>query len=445
MNPLKKIYLLEDRNMHLVKGKIDLNTGLLDGEFMEMLPHIKALVNVTGSFSFFETEVGTPSDVQSFQLEVSNFYGTIKVGVPDGFEILTPKGWSKVLVLSTVNGEVELTASVRLSGISAGNYGGNVAVSAGSSVKTLEVEGVVNEPFDERFITTWDIPEDDFLFTFPTAPYHGGVFDYWLDWGDGSPEEHFTDDTPPTHEYSEMGEYQIKATGSLPSVQIHKGLSNGVIFIGVYNFGDVKFRTFRHMFMNVYNNFYVPKKLTGHKLVESMYAMFYNCQNFNSDISEWDVSKITSMEDMFWNASSFNQNLNKWDVQNVIRFRRMFRNATAFNGNISSWNTGEGENMDLMFQGTVFNQDISNWNVSKVISMWSMFSHTTQFNQNISGWNVGNVTNMDSMFSNAQAFNQDLSGWCVENIANEPTSFATGATAWTLPKPNWGAPCKNKN
>ncbi len=45
------------------------------------------------------------------------------------------------------------------------------------------------------------------------------------------------------------------------------------------------------------------------------------------------------------------------------------------------------------------------------------------------------------MFYDAASFNQDLSGWCVEGIRSQPNDFRSGATSWTLPKPNWGAPC----
>lgn len=75
------------------------------------------------------------------------------------------------------------------------------------------------------------------------------------------------------------------------------------------------------------------------------------------------------------------------------------------------------------------------------VNMGMMFRGATNFNQDISGWDVSSVTNMERMFENATSFNQDLSGWCVENIATEPTGFATNTPAWTLPKPNWGAPC----
>jgi hypothetical protein len=45
---------------------------------------------------------------------------------------------------------------------------------------------------------------------------------------------------------------------------------------------------------------------------------------------------------------------------------------------------------------------------------------------------------MDQMFRVATSFNQDLSSWCVSLIPLSPSNFATGATAWVLPKPVWG-------
>ena len=40
--------------------------------------------------------------------------------------------------------------------------------------------------------------------------------------------------------------------------------------------------------------------------------MFYEAENFNQDLSNWNVSSVTDMSNMFNGAISFNQTLSKW-------------------------------------------------------------------------------------------------------------------------------------
>lgn len=75
---------------------------------------------------------------------------------------------------------------------------------------------------------------------------------------------------------------------------------------------------------------------------------------------------------------------------------------------------------------------------ASITNMSMMFAGAHKFNSDISAWNTSKVTNMNIMFWNAYAFNQDLSSWCVTQIATAPSSFSSGTTAWTLPKPVWG-------
>ena len=59
-------------------------------------------------------------------------------------------------------------------------------------------------------------------------------------------------------------------------------------------------------------------------------------QNFNEDITGWNVSNVTDMSEMFLSCSnSFNQDLSGWDVGNVTNMNQMFYNAPRFNSNIS--------------------------------------------------------------------------------------------------------------
>ena len=52
--------------------------------------------------------------------------------------------------------------------------------------------------------------------------------------------------------------------------------------------------------------------------------MFYGCTNFNKNLSNWDVSKVTDMMAMFFNCILFNKDLSKWVVRNDTDMTRMF-------------------------------------------------------------------------------------------------------------------------
>ena len=71
-------------------------------------------------------------------------------------------------------------------------------------------------------------------------------------------------------------------------------------------------------------------------LVTSMNQLFYNQTSFNSDISFWDTSNVTTMEWTFAN-SGFNSNIGNWDTSNVTSMYNMFAITTAFNQDLTDW------------------------------------------------------------------------------------------------------------
>ncbi|MCH8558434.1 MAG: BspA family leucine-rich repeat surface protein [Balneolia bacterium] len=196
--------------------------------------------------------------------------------------------------------------------------------------------------------------------------------------------------------------------------------------------------------------------------IEDMSSLF-NQQQFDANISHWDVSSVTTMNLMFFVAGEFNGDLNSWDVSNVEDFSRMFessgynndlsnwdtsgavnmsqmfRNNSVFNQEIGGWDVGNVDNMGGMFQGAgSFNQDLSNWDTGSVTSMALMFHGAGSFNQELENWNVGNVTNMELMFYNAVEFNQDLNEWNVGGVVNMSgmfylaRAFNGNITAWDV-------------
>jgi surface protein len=156
----------------------------------------------------------------------------------------------------------------------------------------------------------------------------------------------------------------------------------------------------------------------------SLYGCFMSCPTFNSEISSWNTSNITSMGNMFNGATIFNKPIGNWDTSNVTNMSSMFQSATKFNQTIGDWNTSKVTNMRTMFFGaTDFDQPIGNWNTSNVTSMHGMFESASKFNQPIGTWNVTNNTTCFRMFSKASLFNQSLVNWNTINVTNMDEMF----------------------
>jgi surface protein len=146
------------------------------------------------------------------------------------------------------------------------------------------------------------------------------------------------------------------------------------------------------------------------------------------DLNDIDTSKITDMSNLFNTDDDydgnkifeqFNGDISMWNVSNVTNMGFMFYGCKKFNCDLSKWNVSKVDNMYCMFYGcTDFNGDISTWNVSNVINMEFMFEMCTNFNCDISQWNMSNVKDIGSMFYYCKKFKQDLDSWDVSNVGN---------------------------
>ena len=70
---------------------------------------------------------------------------------------------------------------------------------------------------------------------------------------------------------------------------------------------------------------------------------------FNSNLNNWNVSKVKNMIYMFAYCTYFNQPLNKWDVSNVENMAGMFLGAKKFNQPLNNWNVSKVKDMSDMF------------------------------------------------------------------------------------------------
>jgi Flp pilus assembly pilin Flp len=219
--------------------------------------------------------------------------------------------------------------------------------------------------------------------------------------------------------------------------------------VSVVDWGDSNLRNLGYTFAYAMEPYTVPAQLPPS--VEHLSSTFYAAGWISPTVASWDTSNVKTM--MYTFASSgvfFNDafaeptapNLSGWNVSNVINFRGMFANAVGFNQDISGWDVSSGVNFYEMFtHASSFAADISGWNMAGARDLTLMFNSNTNFNAPIGNWAINNPTSLMMFMGNMPNFNQDLSGWCVSAIATEPMSFQGNNPSWSLPKPNWGAPC----
>jgi hypothetical protein len=101
-----------------------------------------------------------------------------------------------------------------------------------------------------------------------------------------------------------------------------------------------------------------PKHWDTSLITDLSYVFFKKDQTNHPDISEWDVSNVTSMQGTFSN-STFNGELNKWNVASVTDFSFTFANNIVFNKPLFRWNVQDATTMESMFDNAYsFNQTI---------------------------------------------------------------------------------------
>ena len=70
--------------------------------------------------------------------------------------------------------------------------------------------------------------------------------------------------------------------------------------------------------------------------ISNMAWVFYNCSNFNADISSWDTSSVTDMTGMFLAARAFNQPLS-FDTSGVTAMMGMFQVSLSTYAAAACW------------------------------------------------------------------------------------------------------------
>ena len=134
--------------------------------------------------------------------------------------------------------------------------------------------------------------------------------------------------------------------------------------------------------------------------------MFYDCKEFNADISKWQTGNVHEMPGMFRGAPKFNADISKWNVGGVDCSNPQHNRDRGMK--------------QLFYYATVFARDLSDWNVHKVCNMDSMFRNSAiDFNtMDLSKWDVGNVETMSQMFNGINGSPRGLEDWDVKKVKN---------------------------
>ena len=231
--------------------------------------------------------------------------------------------------------------------------------------------------------------------------------------------------------YQDIMDYEL--LGQFESVTLSSGKVGATGVVSVTQFGE---KVGKHLFSLTDIDLTVPTQLPAS--ITSTNKMFSGSNEFNQDLSTWDVSNVVDMSYMFEGCALFDMPIGVWNVSNVTNMQGMFKGCEVFDAAIGAWNVANVTDMSYIFKGCQsFNAPIGVWDVSTVTNMSHMFEGTGYFNQDITPWDVSNVTNMDYMFNLADEFNQDLSQWCVLKIPTAPVKF-DAAPYWTSAKPVWG-------
>lgn len=112
-----------------------------------------------------------------------------------------------------------------------------------------------------------------------------------------------------------------------------KGMINGVEYTVVDNFSV-------RVIVQSGNGNLCTTRVTD---MSGLFGGDINSNTFNADIRSWDVSNVTTMENMFF-LSLFNRPIGDWDVSKVTNMSQMFYGAQNFNQDLSAWNVENVQN-----------------------------------------------------------------------------------------------------
>jgi hypothetical protein len=88
--------------------------------------------------------------------------------------------------------------------------------------------------------------------------------------------------------------------------------------------------------------------------------MFYNCVQFNGEISSWSIADTENMSEMLFNCDRFDQSLASWMILEVTDFTNFMQNASGlsnanYDATLIAWSDGRAnDDININFGGSQY-------------------------------------------------------------------------------------------
>lgn len=318
------------------------------------------------------------------------------------------------------------------------------------SDKTLTNSFVLQVNFKAPFIVKFQL-NPDFLLSINVDNSY--AYDFFVDWGDGSPIEHKTSGTSFSHQYAGPATTAtVTITGELPAFKIsmidptdRAAMIALVASIYGMDISSVEAAFASYTTSNLYTLLQsagVPlstpafnSKITevvqfGSLGLKKMDYLFQG-QTLLTSIGPGDLSTVESMESAFTGVGAPNPVVFKttgWKLNNVINVKNAFQQvaidaASDLSGIEFSNKLKDLNSLFLGARGDL--SSASNWNLSAVESVESLFRGADIASLNTQNWNLNHVKNFEKAFDNMKCSSCDFSGISIStSTTNTQEMFA---------------------
>jgi len=172
------------------------------------------------------------------------------------------------------------------------------------------------------FITTWRTTTTNETITIPTT---GSGYNYDISTTDGQTFTGVTGSQAIT--FATAGDYDVSISGDFPRIYINNGVDKDKI-LDIKQWGNIVWSSFLKSFFGCLNLQLSATDAPNLSNAPTLQNMFRGCTSLNSNISNWNVSNITTMRSML-QETAFNQNIGIWDITSVSNFQSFLTSTNS--------------------------------------------------------------------------------------------------------------------